>query len=167
MRKLSFLALAAVGLLFGACASNDAVDEKVKESRSEGYMAIKINLPTTPVTVTRAANDIYDDGETYEYNVQDCALLFFEGTEEASAKLITAQNVLLPFTPNHTDNDNDNVTYSFTATSKISGFSGGTNKLYALALLNYMPLQNNMQTILLHFHLLYYTIQNQLNLSED
>jgi hypothetical protein len=137
MRKLSFLALAAVGLLFGACASNDAVDEKVKESRSEGYMAIKINLPTTPVTVTRAANDIYDDGETYEYNVQDCALLFFEGTEEASAKLITAQNVLLPFTPNHTDNDNDNVTYSFTATSKISGFSGGSNNLYALALLNY------------------------------
>ena len=137
MKKLSFLALAAVGLLFGACASDDSVDEKTQESRSEGYMAIKINLPTVPYTVSRAGNDNYDDGETYEYNVKDCALLFFEGTDEASAKLIYAQNVLLPFTPNHTDADNDNVSYSFTATSKVGGYSGGTNKLYALALLNY------------------------------
>ena len=137
MKKLSFLALAAIGLLFGACASDDAVDEKTQESRSEGYMAVKINLPTVPITVSRAANDNYDDGEAYEYNVQDCALLFFEGTDEASAKLICAQNVLLPFTPNHTDADLDNVSYSFTATSKVGGFSGGTNKLYALALLNY------------------------------
>ena len=136
MKKLSFLALAAVGLLFGACASDDSVEKGTEEARAEGYVAVNIKLPMTPFTVSRAANDKYDDGESFEYNVQDCAILFFEGADEASAKLITAQKVLLPFTPNHTDADNDNVTYSFTATSRVSGFTN-TGKLYALAMLNY------------------------------
>ena len=53
MKKLSFLALAAVALLFGACASNDAVDEKglnPLEGEGQGYFKVGINLPSIPST---------------------------------------------------------------------------------------------------------------------
>ena len=142
MKKLSFLSLAAAGLLLAACSSSEdvAVSQSDEEARSEGYVAVDIALPQAPVAITRAANDNYDDGLASEYYVQDCALIFFQGTSgEADAKLMTAQKVLIPFTPDHTDADNDNISYTFTATSKVSGYDKTTtgNKLYALALVNY------------------------------
>ena len=60
MKKLSFLVLAAVGLLLGACSSDkDVVNSGGNESKdAKGYLSVQIKLPTTPVT--RTLNDIYD-----------------------------------------------------------------------------------------------------------
>lgn len=151
MKKLSFLALAAVGLLFGACASDESVDEsqKSEEALSEGYVAVNINLPTVPISVTRTLNDDFDDGDANEYAVHDCAILFFEGTNETNAALIGAQPILLPFDKEVDDAEGaspnaDNITTSYQATAKVSGFNNdGTNKLWALAMLNY----KNVMTI--------------------
>lgn len=139
MKKLSFLALAAVGLLFGAC-SDSNVDEQSPSSwdgEGDGFISLSINLPTTP-TSTRAANDNYDDGTTNEYNVQDAALLLFTGASESEATLMSAQPLALPF-PEKDDDDTetpaDNITTSYQAVAKVSGTISGN--LYALVVLNY------------------------------
>ena len=144
MKKLSFLVLAIAGMLFAACSSDKDVAEgsTPSEVRSEGYMALNINLPTTPVM--RAANDNFDDGLPAEYKVSDCALLLFQGENEAAAELINAQEILLPFDVKEDDVDNDNITTSYQATAKVKGYNKTTgNKLFALAVLNY----KNIMTI--------------------
>lgn len=159
MKKLSFFALAMTGMLFAACADKDVVaeDNVQGELRPDGYMALNINLPTAPVT--RAVNDDFDDGEPYEYNVVDCALLLFEaeiandGTvNEEDAKLLNAQAILMPFDETVEDDDKDNITTSYKLTAKVKGFNNdGKHKLLALALLNYKNLMSidndNMPTI--------------------
>ena len=56
MKKLSFLALAAVGLLFGACSSSDVTDEAENPlfENGEGYFKVNLNLPTSLVSSTRS-----------------------------------------------------------------------------------------------------------------
>ena len=143
MRKLSFLALAVAGMLFAACSSDKDAAEGTQvpgEIVPEGYMALNIKLPTQPLM--RAANDNFDDGLVEEYKVSDCALLLFQSaTDEASATLINAQAILLPFDETVDDADNDNITTSYLATAKVKGFTTG-NKLYALAVLNYKNLMS-------------------------
>ena len=142
MKKLSFFALAMAGMLFTACADKDVVAEDVQpgEVHPDGYMSLNINLPTTPVT--RAPNDVFDDGLPEEYKVTDCALLLFQGDDAESATLINAQQVLMPFDDTIDDEDDDNITISYLATAKVRGYVNG-NKLFALAMLNY----KNLMTI--------------------
>lgn len=148
MKKLSFLALAAAGLMLGACSSDkDDVAQQptgtgtVWDGTGEGYMAIDIQLPTDNATSTRAANDDYDDGLADEYKVSDAALLLFAGSNEASAKCISAQQLTLPF--EKTDDDTktaespDNLTSSYQVTAKVTGSMTSSDKLYALVCLNY------------------------------
>lgn len=141
MKKLSFLALAAVGLLLGACSSDKdvVVDENVWNGDGDGYMAISIKLPTAP-SLSRAANDVYDDGLAAEYNVQDAALLLFTGASEGEAILMSAQPLTLPFPETDPDADNDNITTSYQAVAKVSGTVNGN--LYALVVLNYKNVLN-------------------------
>ena len=144
MKKLSFLAFAAVGLLLGACSSDKdvVVDENVWNGDGDGYMAISINLPTAP-SASRAANDVYDDGLAAEYNVQDAALLLFTGTSESGATLMSAQPLTLPFPEtdeDHSDDPADNITTSYQAVAKVSGTV--TGNLYALVVLNYKNVLN-------------------------
>lgn len=140
MKKLSFSMFAMAGLLLASCADKDVIAESggQGEGLSEGYIALAINLPTT--STTRAINDNFDDGldgeEYFEYKVNSCALLFFEGSNEATAKLFSAQQVLMTNLDETPDVDNDNVTTTYQYVTKVSGRSAGS-KLYALALLNY------------------------------
>ena len=149
--------LALAGLLFTACSDNDAVvgnDPKPGEVLPEGYVALNINLPTT--SGTRAENDDFADGLSTEYYVNDCALLFFQGTKEDDATFLCAQS----FTAKETsergddttfedgdttkdDNDKDGdlpkpdgITTSYLLAAQISGLEAGKN-LYAVAALNY------------------------------
>ena len=154
MKKLSFFALAIAGMLFTACSDKDIAaggpDQEV--GLSEGYMALNINLPTTPIV--RAGNDNFDDGETHEYKVNDCALLLFHGSAPAGSgkvveddlKLLSAQQIMLPSADD--DIDNDFITTTYQATAKVNGFTNdGTEVLYALALLNYknvMSVKDNL-----------------------
>lgn len=139
MKKFRFSMLAMAGLLFAACADKDIVEGGQQgETLSEGYMSFSINLPTTPTT--RAANDVFDDGVEDEYEVQDCAILLFQGPDEVNAKLIDAQTIILP-NENPTV-DNQNITTTYQAVAQVVGYAGKTiegktNNLYALVCLNY------------------------------
>ncbi len=143
MKKLSFLVLAVAGMLFAACSSDKDAAEGPQvpgEVIPDGYMALNIKLPTQPLM--RAVNDNFDDGLADEYKVSDCALLLFQGADEAAAKLINAQAILLPFDAQVDDPEvDDNITTSYLATAKVKGYEKTTgNKLFALAVLNYKNL---------------------------
>ena len=135
MNKFSFFALAIAGLLFAACSFDKdvAVEDQPGEVLPEGYMALNINLPTTPQV--RAANDDFDDGTADEYKVTDCALLLFEGESESTATLFRAQSITLP--TGEADVDKDNITTSYLATASVKGRRKSGGKLYALVLLNH------------------------------
>ena len=137
MKKLSFLALAAVGLLFGACSSDkDVVDDATQQgwTGGKGYLALNIQLPTTPST--RAANDNYDDGIASEYAVDNAVLLLFTGGSAADGSDAKFEGSYV-LTKKLTDNDldNDNITTSYKATAEINKTLTGT--VWGLVLLNY------------------------------
>ncbi|MBO6031218.1 MAG: Mfa1 fimbrilin C-terminal domain-containing protein [Prevotella sp.] len=94
MKKLSFLALAAVGLLLGACSSDKDVaevgnDYKFVEGQTS-YISIGISMPGNPMT---RANDDLKDGDAAEFAVKDGMLVLFKGTSEATATLVKAYDI--------------------------------------------------------------------------
>lgn len=141
--------LAMAGLLLASCADKDVIAEgggTLGEEHPDGYMSVNINLPTTPIT--RAANDRFDDGLADEYNVNDCALLLFQGDDEENALLLSAQPIVLPFDDETNDGKVDNITTTYQATAQVKGHTAG-EKLWALALLNYkevMSIDNELPT---------------------
>lgn len=89
MKKLFFLgALFAVGLGFTACSSDkDEVVSASGQSENGGgnYIAISINLPNVPTSVTRATDNggnVVDlnDGLATEYEVKDATLIIFDNS---------------------------------------------------------------------------------------
>lgn len=96
-KSMFFGALFAAGMLMTACSSdNDAVQEETSlnskfDAQGNAYMNIAINLPTAS-GMTRA-NEVYEDGETNEYKVENGVLLLFKGTlaNEANATFISAK----------------------------------------------------------------------------
>lgn len=134
MKKISFSMLAMAGMLLAACTENDVIAEG-GGTLPEGYMSVNIKLPTAPST--RAANDVFDDGEDNEYNVEDCALLLFEGDSESEATLIGAQAITLPGKESGEKDENITNTYSYNAIAIVKGRTSSSKNLYAMALLNY------------------------------
>ncbi|MBO4464882.1 MAG: Mfa1 fimbrilin C-terminal domain-containing protein [Prevotella sp.] len=141
MKKLSFLALAAVGLLFGACSDKEVVENQVVnpgELQGDQYLAIGINLPQDPSSTTRSAgtdnngNVTYNDGLASEYAVKDAMLLLFDdNTNEDDAEFIAAYD--LSTTPWTTTNASNNVTeYSRKVIKKVSDVSVGDRILVIL-----------------------------------
>ncbi len=142
MKKLSFLALAAVGLLLGACSSDKDVDQNGQEGRDgKGYLSVQINLPTIPATATRALNDVYDDGLAAEYKVNNALLLLFHnatpGDPEANATFWQAVELTIPEVK---DYDDDNITSSYMSVAEVADTY--TKDLWALVLINYSGVFN-------------------------
>lgn len=132
--------LAMAGLLLVGCADKDVIAEggsSQGEAIGDGYLALNINLPTTPST--RAVNDDYDDGTPNEYRVNDCALLLFAGNEDniGDAKLISVQEINLPFVGDNKDSEVDNITTIYQAAATVSNYSANDGDLFALVFLNY------------------------------
>ena len=98
MKKFRILALAAVGLLVAACSTKDSVEDgyqDVTKGQGQGYINVAVSLPTQSASSTRAwgeGTDL-DDGEDYEYSVNEVLLIIFGGADEASA---TVQQVESP-----------------------------------------------------------------------
>lgn len=139
MKKFSFLALAAVGLLFGACASDTEVSDKAQDpfkGREGGFIKVGISLPVQPQVSTRAweesATGTLADGLDGEYKVKDCILLLFEGADESSATLKQVDDIGNAFT-GLTDNPNQVTTY---VTKTVQLLNAPTSNLYALAVVN-------------------------------
>lgn len=135
--KLKKILLGALPALLLTACSNDNVPEN-REPNIEtkgGYLAFNIQLPTE--RSTRAANDDYDDGTTNEYTVDNAAIVIFKGANEKDATVEGAY-VLYDLEPSTPDADGDNITTQYTKAAKISAISTiGSEKLYALAILNY------------------------------
>lgn len=141
MKKLSFLAMAAAGLLLVSCASDDGVAAGGGDSASfgtVGYIGFSVQLPnaTTPSLPTRS-NDEYNDGAAEEYAVKSGKVLFFKGGNEATAKFIQAQNIIDPTTGWNNDGSTK-VTSTKTAVAKLDNVTfDPTEFLFAYVVLNY------------------------------
>lgn len=138
MKKLSILALAAVGLLVGACSTKDSVEDVAgtMDGKGKGYLNVNINLPTQPEVSTRGWQEapLLDDGASIEYEVDNVLLAVFGGTSEANA---TLQQVVTKSTNWNTNGDNPN---QITKTSDNIVFQLNddvSGKLFVLAMLNY------------------------------
>lgn len=138
MKKLSILALAAVGLLVGACSTKDVVEDVAgtMDGKGKGYLNVNINLPTQPEVSTRGWQEspMLDDGSSIEYAVDNVLLAVFGGTSESTA---TLQQVVTKATNWNTNDDNPK---QITKTSDNIVFKLNddvTGKLFVLAMLNY------------------------------
>ena len=143
MKKLSFLALAAVGLLFGACASNDAIEEKAPNGgltgEGQGYFKVGINLPDINNGGTRAdwnevgSNTKLHDGKASEWTVENTVLLIFAGTSESTATLAQVNT----FTGDYTKYDDDTPNQVTSRKEYVVELTASrANNLYALAVVN-------------------------------
>lgn len=101
MKKLSILALAAVGLLVGACSTKDVVEDvqnpNTLDGKGQGFLSVNVNLPVKTAGSTRVTDgegdwtektgDLtrLDDGTANEYKVDDLLLIIFGGDTEEDA----------------------------------------------------------------------------------
>ena len=123
MKKIFLLgALFAVGLSFTACSSDKDVAEVSGPNDNGGgnYIAISINLPTNPASMTRATDNggnvaDLNDGMPVEYEVKDATLILFD----ASGNFVEAQAI---DTKPWTDSDDPQVTrVSTKVVQKVGG----------------------------------------------
>lgn len=132
MNKLKLFPIALTALVLGACSSEDIIDNGGQgpvAQGEKGYVSFAINLPTTPST---RANDVFDDGAAYEYNVNDATLLIFNGDSEDDAKFYGAYNLTLGNAELEGD-VNDNITTTHKA---IASFVKPNGNVYALVIVN-------------------------------
>lgn len=154
MKKLSFLALAAVGLLFGACSDKDVVVEEVTpaiDAMGEGYVGFSIQLPTDASNSTRA-NDDFNNGKDDEFLVKKAKLILFKGAYNPNAQdfnPVTAANAAKFFKAYDFDGlyENDTqgadaepttkITSTAVAVAKIDKFTlASGEKLFAYVVIN-------------------------------
>lgn len=147
MKKFSFLALAAVGLLLAGCTDKEAVSELSNanslQGQGQGYFKVSISMPSS-VSTRGADSDVWneddedpaklDDGDGQEYAVENALLLLFEGSTETTARLkqtITLSNTtsMIGDEPNHITED---VAKNYVA--KLDAAPAAN--LYALAVIN-------------------------------
>lgn len=142
MKKISFLALAAVGLLFGACASDSDVAEKENSGQASQYdqafVGISIELPNT-LTPTRA-NDDLNNGKEDEFEVKDATLLLFKGNAETSATYLGAWTLTNDFKDDTAGEDatpGTKVTQTSVSVAQIDNLSLlPSENLYAYVIVN-------------------------------
>lgn len=138
MKKLSFLALAAVGLLFGACSDSNSDPEKnpdVFSGNGNGYIKVGISIPTNVKTRAWGETDPkLADGLSDEYGVTTAYLLLFEGATEAGAKL--TQIVTLSAFDNLVGTTTDQVTVNSNTAFVAKIDKAPTSDLWALAVVN-------------------------------
>lgn len=147
MKKLSFWALAAVGLLLGACASDkDEVTnpEKGSEYVDGAFIGISIQLPSATNNVTRANEDLLD-GDEDEYAVKDATLYVFKGASEATAVYVGSYTMGTSFE----EDDGVTVTSTYSNATQIDNTLAAdinTNKTNAsVKYYAYVVVNNNGQ----------------------
>lgn len=139
LNKILFGALAAA--LMSACSSDDVTSGGKKPSgggfNGDGYIAVKVNLPTTPSSSLKAINDNYDDGTTNEYKVDNAALLLFKGNSEPEATFLGMYDLNL-MGNQATDPKDDNITTTYNKAVKVENVTlTESENLYGLVVVNY------------------------------
>lgn len=126
--------------MLGSCSSSDDLNGGGNNTGSNqsgsGYISLSLNLPTRSGSVSRAANDKFNDGLADEYAVKNGTLILFEGTDEANATFAGAYE-LKNLSMNLVGTTTDNITTTTKITQKInSGLADGTKNFYAIVVLN-------------------------------
>jgi len=137
--KQLLMGIAVSALVLSACSSEDDLGPnggKGSTTTGGGYVAVNIQLPTTPGT--RALNDNFDDGTANEYAVQNAALAIFKGGTEKDAKFVGAYD-LVDYDGDNGSSTTDNLTATFEMVAKVKPVEDveSNDKLFALALVNY------------------------------
>ena len=126
--------------MLGSCSSSDDLNGGGNNTGSnqsgDGYVSLSLNLPTRSGSMSRAANDKFDDGLADEYAVKNGTLILFEGANEKDATFAGAYE-LKNLSMNLVGTTTDNITTTTKITQKINnGLSSGTNNFYAIVVLN-------------------------------
>ena len=132
MNRLFLMALAA-GMMVSCSDEPTAPETGVRPSQGEtGYIALSINMPQTSGSGTRA-NDSFDDGIPAEYQANDATLILFTGTSESAAEVkgVYDMSNLVP-----QEAEDGNITVKYNAVQQITNPASGTEKLYAMVVLN-------------------------------
>lgn len=141
MKKTLLFSVALAGLMLGSCSSSDDLNGGGNNTGSNqsgsGYISLSLNLPTRSGSMSRAENDVFDDGLADEYAVKNGTLILFEGANEKDAKFAGAYE-LKNLSMNLVGTTTDNITTTTKITQKInSGLADGTNNnFYAIVVLN-------------------------------
>lgn len=140
MKKTLLFSVALAGLMLGSCSSSDDLNGGGNNTGSnqsgDGYVSLSLNLPTRSGSMSRAANDKFDDGLADEYAVKNGTLILFEGANETDATFAGAYE-LKNLSMNLVGTNKDNITTTTKITQKINnGLSSGTNSFYAIVVLN-------------------------------
>jgi len=98
MKKFSFLALAAAGMLFAACSSDKDVAEATTSLNGDGdgFVGVTISIPSAEASTTRA-NDDLTNGKTDEFKVENAFLYLFKGSTESDATFLKRYSVSQAF----------------------------------------------------------------------
>lgn len=131
MNRLFLMALAA-GMMVSCSDEPTAPETGVRPSQGEtGYIALSINMPQTSGSGTRA-NDSFDDGIAAEYQANNATLILFTGTSESEAKVkgVYDMGKLVP------QAEGGNITVKYNTVQQITNPASGTEKLYAMVVLN-------------------------------
>lgn len=125
--------------MLGSCSSSDDLNggnNTGSNQSGDGYVSLSLNLPTRSGSMSRAANDKFDDGLVDEYAVKNGTLILFEGANEANATFAGAYE-LKNLSMNLVGTTTDNITTTTKIIQKINnGLSSGTNNFYAIVVLN-------------------------------
>ena len=140
MKKLSFLALAAVAFLFGACASDNDVatnDGNILEDQGVGYFKVNLNLPKLPSTRAEwnEMEELQSGALTSEWAVDQAIIVLFSGTNETTAKVVQVSTLVNAF-KDVTPNNPDQVTQKNEEVVTLSSAALTSDNLYALAVIN-------------------------------
>ena len=138
MKKSLLFSAVLAGLMLGSCSSSDdlAGGNTSANQDGSGYISLSLNLPTRSGSMSRAANDVFDDGLADEYAVKNGTLILFEGDKEADATFAGAYE-LKNLSMNLFGTTTDNITTTTKITQKINnGLSSDTNSFYAIVVLN-------------------------------
>lgn len=138
MKKSLLFSAVLAGLMLGSCSSSDDLVGGNTSANQEGsgYVSLSLNLPTRSGSMSRAANDVFDDGLADEYAVKNGTLILFEGANETDATFAGAYE-LKNLSMNLVGTTTDNITTTTKITQKINnGLSSGTNSFYAIVVLN-------------------------------
>lgn len=137
MKKKVLFSIALAGLMLGSC-SKDAIDNGGNgaswNENGTGYINLAINLPTT-TSASRALS--FDDGEGYEYAVEDATLMLFTlataSTDENEAKLHSVYDMSTNFRDD--ENQSNQITQTSGIVQEIKEVEG-SDKILALVVLN-------------------------------
>ena len=131
MNRLFLMALAA-GMLVSCSDEATAPETSVRPSQGEtGYIALSINMPQISGNGTRA-NDNFNDGIAAEYQANNATLILFTGDSESEAtvKGVYDMGNLVP------QAEGGNITVKYNTVQQITNPASGTEKLYAMVVLN-------------------------------